>query len=56
MCPFCLATAAILAGSTAGTGGLAAAVTGLILSKKSPTAIQSNLKEVRDGNHSRDRA
>ncbi len=50
MCPFCLATAAILAGSTAGSGG-ATALVGTILLKKSPTKVstQTDEKEVPNG-------
>jgi hypothetical protein len=34
MCPFCLATAAIIAGSATGTGGLTALVAGKFLTRK----------------------
>ncbi len=37
MCPFCLATAAMIAGSIAGTGGLAAVVTGAIVGPQART-------------------
>lgn len=58
MCPFCIATAAILAGSTAGTSGIAAAVTGVFLRKKFPMedSTQSDKKEVQDGNDNRNDA
>ena len=53
MCPFCLATVAMIAGSIAGTGGIAAAVTGVILRKKSPMRFptQTDEKEVQHGNN-----
>ena len=38
ICPFCLATAAIVAGSTAGSGGVVALV-GTILLKKSSAKV-----------------
>lgn len=41
MCPFCLATAAMIAGSIAGTGGLAAVVTGAIVSRRHAQQISS---------------
>ena len=54
MCPVCLATAALIAGSTTGTGGIAALVAGTFLRKRSlhrfPEPI--NTKEVQDGNDS----
>lgn len=56
MCPFCIATAAIITSSTAGGGGVAAAVTGVIprkrLATKAPTP--SDDKEVQYGNDNRD--
>jgi hypothetical protein len=54
MCPFCLATAAMIAGSIAGTGGLAAALTGVILTRRSPKSTQSDVKEVQHGNNNGD--
>jgi hypothetical protein len=54
MCPFCLATTAIVVSSIAGTGGLAAAVTGIVLRKKVPKPSQFENKEVQDGNNSCD--
>jgi hypothetical protein len=51
ICPFCLATAAIVAGSTAGSGGVAA-LAGTILLKKRPVkgANSPDQKEVQHGN------
>jgi len=34
MCPFCIATAAIIAGSATGTGGLSALIAVTVLKKK----------------------
>jgi hypothetical protein len=50
ICPFCLATAAIIAGTTASGGGVAALV-GTILLKKSPARVPnpSDEKEVHHG-------
>lgn len=51
MCPFCLATAAIIAGSATGTGGLTAVVANKFRKRKSakefPAAIEA--KEERYG-------
>lgn len=51
MCPFCLATAAIIAGSATGTGGLAAVVVGKFrkgtIANQVPTT--SEMKEERNG-------
>ena len=54
MCPVCLATAALIAGSATGTGGLTALVAGTFLRKKSQTRFpeQINAKEVQNGNGS----
>jgi hypothetical protein len=53
MCPFCLATAAVIAGSATGTGGLTAFVATTIFKrkrrKKFPYQIET--KEVEDGNN-----
>jgi hypothetical protein len=49
MCPVCIATAAVIAGSATGTGGITAFVAQKILRKK-PTSTQS--QEVNHGNHS----
>jgi hypothetical protein len=56
MCPFCLATAAMIAGGIAGTGGLAAVVTGVIVGRKFAKQIprESAEKESHYGNDSRD--
>lgn len=55
MCPFCLATAAIVAGSATGIGGLTALVVDALLKRKSkkesPEPIDT--REVEDGNSSR---
>jgi len=50
MCPVCIATAAIIAGSATSTSGITAFVAQKILRKKKPTA--SNNQEVNHGNHS----
>lgn len=34
MCPFCIATAAVIAGSATGTGGVTALVAGVFLKRK----------------------
>lgn len=50
MCPFCIATAAVVAASASGTGGLAALVTGKLMkraAKDFPETI--NPKEVEHG-------
>jgi hypothetical protein len=46
MCPVCLATVAVIAGSATGTGGLSAFVAQKLLRKKSTAA-----KESQDDNH-----
>jgi hypothetical protein len=52
MCPLCLATAALIAGSATGTGGITALVAGTFLRRKSmhrfPEPIK--VKEVQNGN------
>ena len=51
MCPVCLATAAIVAGSASSGGGLAALVVGKFLRKKSQNQIPiTPPKEDRNGN------
>lgn len=53
MCPVCIATAAIIASSTAGTGGLTAFIAARIL-KKSPhnTSTQATkAEEINHGHH-----
>jgi hypothetical protein len=49
MCPVCLATAAVIAGSATSTGGITAFVAQKILRKKSPSTEN---QEVNHGNHS----
>jgi hypothetical protein len=49
MCPVCIATAAIIAGSATGTGGITAFVAQKILRKKPSASIN---QEVNHGNHS----
>ena len=39
MCPVCLATTAIIVGSTAGSGGLTALAAGLFIKRKTPSSI-----------------
>ena len=54
MCPLCLATAALIAGSATGTGGITALVAGTFFRKRSQTRFpeQFNAKEVQSGNGS----
>lgn len=52
MCPFCLATAAIIAGSATGTGGLTALVAGKIRRRKPDDKIPTTKQEVTDGHNS----
>jgi len=59
MCPFCLATAAVVAGSATGTGGLTALVAGVFLKRKKRKLLpQNEPEEVHhdddDSNRSRD--
>ena len=50
MCPVCLATAAILAGSATGTGGLTALVARQLWKRESKTQFPTtNQKENHDG-------
>ena len=53
MCPFCLATAAVIAGSATGTGGLTAFVATAIFKRKKQEKIpdQIEAKEVEYGNN-----
>ena len=53
MCPFCLATAAVIAGSATGTGGLTAFVATTIFKRKKRERFpdQIEAKEVEDGNN-----
>jgi hypothetical protein len=57
MCPLCLATAALIAGSATGTGGVTALVAGMFLKKRSLQRFpeQINEKEVQNGDD-RDRS
>lgn len=53
MCPFCIATAAIIAGSTAGTGGVTALVGTILLKKLAARVLtHSDHKEVSNGGNS----
>lgn len=50
MCPFCLATAAVIAGRATGTGGLTAFVAGTILKRNKQKILPRNeAKEVDHG-------
>jgi hypothetical protein len=51
MCPFCLATAAMIAGSATGAGGVTALIAGTIL-KRNKRRILPQGEEVEDGNNS----
>ena len=51
MCPFCLATAAMIAGTATGTGGVTALIAGTILKRnKRKNVLQG--EEVEDGSNS----
>jgi hypothetical protein len=54
MCPFCLATAAIIAGSATGTSGLTALMAGTISRKKvhKDFSRHQDREEAKDGNDS----
>ena len=54
MCPFCMATAALIAGSAAGTGGLTAIFAGAILMRRKRKRFpeQDEAEEVNCGKHS----
>jgi len=53
MCPFCLATAVVIAGSAAGTGGVTALVAGVILKRtKRKLLPQNEAQEVHHDNDS----
>ena len=58
MCPFCLTTAAVIAGSATGTGGVTALVAGVFLKRKKRKLLpQYGTEEVHhddDSNRSRD--
>jgi hypothetical protein len=51
MCPFCLATAAVVAASATGSGGLAALITGKLLRKSARKRFTqtTDTKEVQHG-------
>ena len=48
MCPVCLATAAIIAGSATGTGGLSALVVAKILQERSGNTISRNNRDAEE--------
>lgn len=50
MCPFCLATAAMIASSATGTGGVTALVAGVIMKRNKRKILQKEEKEVTHGN------
>jgi hypothetical protein len=51
MCPFCLATAAVIAGSATGTGGVTAFIAGTIMKRNQRKILpQNEAEEVRHGN------
>jgi len=53
MCPFCLATAAVIAGSATGTGGVTAFIAGTILKRRKLKIVsQREPEEVHHGNDS----
>ena len=45
MCPFCLATAAVIAGSATGTGGVTALVAGVFLKRNKRKLLAQNEAE-----------
>lgn len=51
MCPFCLATAAVIAGSATGTGGVTAFIAGTIL-KRNKRKLLPQEEEVNHGSNS----
>lgn len=52
MCPFCLATAAVIAGSATGTGGVTAFLAGTILKRNKRKLLpQNEAEEVHHGNN-----
>jgi hypothetical protein len=52
MCPFCLATAAVIAGSATGTGGVTAFLAGAIMRRNKRKLLpQNEAEEVNHGNH-----
>lgn len=51
MCPFCLATAAVIAGSATGTGGVTAFLAGTILKRNKRKLLpQNEAEEINHGN------
>ena len=56
MCPFCLATAAVIAGSATGTGGVTALVAGVFLKRNKRKLLPLNEAEEvhHDDGNSRD--
>jgi hypothetical protein len=49
MCPFCIATAAVIAGSATGTGGVAALVAGVFMKRNKRKLLpRSEAEEVHD--------
>jgi len=54
ICPFCLATAAVIAGSATGTGGVTALVAGVFLkrNRRKPILLRDEAKEVEHDNSS----
>jgi hypothetical protein len=56
MCPFCLATAAVIASGAAGSGGLGALVAGVVLKKK-PKEQRTEIgeEEIRNGDSNSDK-
>ena len=45
MCPFCIATAAVIAGSATGTGGVAALVAGVFVKRNKRKLLPQNEAE-----------
>lgn len=53
MCPFCLATAAVITGSATGTGGVTAFIAGTILRRNKRKILSPNEpEEIHHGNDS----
>ena len=53
MCPFCLATAAVIAGSATGTGGVTALIAGTILKRNKQKILpHPEAEEIHHGNNS----
>jgi hypothetical protein len=53
MCPFCIATAALVTASVAGTGGLAALVTGKLMKRTAEKDFPERTN-AREGEHGHD--